>query len=258
MRDKRRLIEWGKNALIVLLTASAVWLLTMTPLVQDSGLLDLLVPQESPGVGSGGGGQGTAMLPVRLAITGAGGRCGVQYDEDRLEELFPPLGALLGDALASAETPQPLSEEDWRGYLRGTGIYFDFGGGVPLSALERWLQGPGNGTLIGSARRVLLCAGTDGQVLLCWQEAESGGFFTCRTGLTQDLHLEPAAEGAAFNGAYFAFEDQELSRGLAPYTLITEGEQGGTEYAVSSPLAGEGGPEAVLSALSFKIGRAHV
>ena len=251
MRDKRRLIEWGKNALIVLLTASAVWLLTMTPLVQDSGLLDLLAPQESPGVGSGGGGQGTAMLPVRLAITGAGGRCGVQYDEDRLEELFPPLGALLGDALASAETPQPLSEEDWRGYLRGTGIYFDFGGGVPLSALERWLQGPGNGTLTGSARRVLLCAGTDGQVLLCWQEAEGGGFFTCRTGLTQDLHLEPAAEGAAFNGAYFAFEDQELSRGLAPYTLITEGEQGGTEYAVSSPLAGEGGPEAVLSALSF-------
>ena len=93
--------------------------------------------------------------------------------------------------------------------------------------------------------------GTDGQVLLCWQEAEGGGFFTCRTGLTQDLHLEPAAEGAAFNGAYFAFEDQELSRGLAPYTLITEGEQGGTEYAVSSPLAGEGGAEAVLSALSF-------
>ena len=143
MRDKRRLIEWGKNALIVLLTASAVWLLTMTPLVQDSGLLDLLAPQESPGVGSGGGGQGTAMLPVRLAITGAGGRCGVQYDEDRLEELFPPLGALLGDALASAETPQPLSEEDWRGYLRGTGIYFDFGGGVPLSALERWLRETG-------------------------------------------------------------------------------------------------------------------
>ena len=44
MRDKRQLIEWGKNALIVLLTASAVWLLTMTPLVQDSGLLDLLAP----------------------------------------------------------------------------------------------------------------------------------------------------------------------------------------------------------------------
>lgn len=251
MRDKRRLIEWGKDVLIVLLTVSAVWLLTMTPLVQDSGLLDLLAPRESPGVGAGGVRQGTAMLPVRLAITGEGGRCGVQYDEVRLEELFSPLGALLGDALASAETPQTLSEGDWQRYLRGTGIYFDFGGGVPLSALERWLQGPGNGALTGSARRVLLCAGTDDQVLLCWQEADGGGFFTCRTGLTQTLHLEPAAEGAASNGAYFAFEDQELSRRLAPYTLITEGGERGTEYTVSAPLAVEGSTAAVLSALSF-------
>ena len=251
MKDKRRLIEWGKNVLIVLLTASAVWLLTMTPLVQDSGLLDLFAPQESPGVGAGGVRQGTAMLPVRLAITGEEGRCGVQYDEARLEELFSPLGALLGDALASAGTPQTLSEGDWQRYLRGTGIYFDFGGGVPLSALERWLQGPGNGALTGSARRVLLCAGTDDQVLLCWQEADGGGFFTCRTGLTQALHLEPAAEGAASNGAYFAFEDQELSQRLAPYTLITEGGEGGTEYTVSAPLAAEGSSAAVLSALSF-------
>ena len=251
MKDKRRLIEWGKNVLIVLLTASAVWLLTMTPLVQDSGLLDLFAPQESPGVGAGGVRQGTAMLPVRLAITGEGGRCGVQYDEARLEELFSPLGALLVDALASAGTPQTLSEGDWQRYLRGTGIYFDFGGGVPLSALERWLQGPGNGALTGSARRVLLCAGTDDQVLLCWQEADGGGFFTCRTGLTQALHLEPAAEGAASNGAYFAFEDQELSQRLAPYTLITEGGEGGTEYTVSAPLAAEGSSAAVLSALSF-------
>ena len=251
MKDKRRLIEWGKNVLIVLLTASAVWLLTMTPLVQDSGLLDLFAPQESPGVGAGGVRQGTAMLPGRLAITGEGGRCGVQYDEARLEELFSPLGALLGDALASAGTPQTLSEGDWQRYLRGTGIYFDFGGGVPLSALERWLQGPGNGALTGSARRVLLCAGTDDQVLLCWQEADGGGFFTCRTGLTQALHLEPAAEGAASNGAYFAFEDQELSQRLAPYTLITEGGEGGTEYTVSAPLAAEGSSAAVLSALSF-------
>ena len=39
MRDKRRLIEWGKNALIVLLTVSAVWLLTMTPLVDRKSVV---------------------------------------------------------------------------------------------------------------------------------------------------------------------------------------------------------------------------
>ena len=131
MRNKQRWIEWGKDVLIVLLTLSAVWLLSMTPLVQDSGVLDLLAPQESPGAGPLEGNRGMAMLPARLAVTGEGGRCGVQYDEERLEELFPPLGALLGDALASAGEPGPITEGEWRRYLGGTGVYFDFQGEVP-------------------------------------------------------------------------------------------------------------------------------
>ena len=45
MGDKRRFIEWGKDALIVLLSLSAAYLLSMTPLVQDSGVLELLSPQ---------------------------------------------------------------------------------------------------------------------------------------------------------------------------------------------------------------------
>ena len=251
MRDKRRLIEWGKDGLIVLLTLSAVWLLSMTPLVRDSGLPDLFFHEESPGTGTSAGDQAAAMLPVRLAVTGEGGRCGVQYDEALLEELFPPLGALLGDALASAGQPQAMSEADWRRSLGGSGIYFDFAGDVPLSALERWLQGPGETELAGSARRVLLCAGAGDQVLLCWQEADGGPFFSASTALTQALHLEPVTAGAAFNGAYFAFENQVLADRLAPYTLITEGRQSGAGYAVSAPLSGESERLAVLAALSF-------
>ena len=251
MRNKQRWIEWGKDALIVLLTLSAVWLLSMTPLVQDSGVLDLLAPQESPGTGPLEGNREMAMLPARLAVTGEGGRCGVQYDEERLEELFPPLGALLGDALASAGEPVPITEGEWRRYLGGTGVYFDFQGEVPLSALKRWLQGPGEGEPAGSARRVLLCAGREDQVLLCWQEAEDGRFFACSTALTRTLHLDPAAEGLASNGAYFAFEGQGLTPLLDPYTLITEGEQGCGGYDASTPLAGGAGRLAVLDALGY-------
>ncbi|MBD5132902.1 MAG: hypothetical protein HDT38_00285 [Clostridiales bacterium] len=252
MRDKHRWIELGKDGIIVLLTLSAVWLLTMTPLVQDSGMLKLLSPQESPGAGLSVENGGTVMRPVRLAVTGEEGRYGVQYDEARLEELFPPLGALLGDALASAGEPASITEKDWQRYLGGgPNVYFDFQGEVPLPALERWLQGEGGTELTGSARRLLLCAGAEDQVLLCWQEAGSGRFFFCPTALTRTLHLDPAAEGLASNGAYFAFEGQGLTRLLDPYTLITEGEQGGAEYAVSVPLAGESGTAAVLEALSY-------
>ncbi len=251
MRRKVRWIEWGKDALILLLTLSALWLLSKTPLIQDSGLTDLLSPRESSGVGAMVGNQGAAMLPVRLVVTGEGGRCGVQYDERRLEEQFPSLGVLLGDALASAGTAQVVDEAEWRRCLGREGIYFDFGGDVPLPALERWLQGPGDTGLTGSARRLLLCAGEGDQVLLCWQEAEGGRFFSASTALTRALHLGPAAESAAANGAYFAYENQGLAGLLDPYTLITEGEQGGAGYAVSSPLAGEGGVAAMLAALSF-------
>lgn len=107
MGDKRRFIEWGKDALIVLLSLSAAYLLSMTPLVQDSGVLELLSPQESLNPSASTASQGVAMLPARLAISGEGGRCGVQYDKAQLEELFPLLGALLGMRWPPPETPCP-------------------------------------------------------------------------------------------------------------------------------------------------------
>lgn len=250
MVDKRRLIEWGKDALIVLLSLSAAYLLSLTPLVRDSGVLELLSPRESAGPDSLSAGQGAAMLPARLAIADGEGRCGVQYDEARLEELFSSLGALLGDALASAGTPQPISEVQWRQYLSGKGVYFDFAGEVPLSALEHWLQGAGTAGLDGCARRVLLCAGQGDQVLLCWQEAGEERFFSCATALTQALHLDLATESAASNGAYFAFDNPALSQLLDPYTLVTEAPQQGACYAASNPLAGDG-VAVVLDALAF-------
>lgn len=250
MRNKRRWIELGKDALIVLLTLSAVYLLSMTPLLRDSGVLDLLSPRESPRLGASGGEGTAAMLPARLAVNGTGGRRGIQYDEGLLEEEFPPLGALLGDALASAGTPQPMEEQEWRRRLGGRSVYFDFQGDMPLAALERWLQGPGERPLDGSARRVMLCAGVGDQVLLCWQDADSGAFFSCSTALTQSLNLDPVAEGASSNGAYFAFESRVLSDRLDPYTLITEGEHTGARYDAGLPLTGEAQGQ-VLSALSF-------
>lgn len=251
MRNKRRWVELGKDVLIVLLTLSAAYLLSMTPLIQDSGVLDLLAPQESPGVGSSGGGWAAAVIPVRLAVTGEGGRWGLQYDEARMEEVFPPLGTLLGDALASAGERQVMPETGWRERLAGPGVYFDFEGEVPLAALERWLQGEEKRGLAGSARRLLLCAGEGDQVLLCWQEAGGGAFYSCSTALTQELHLNPAVEEVAFNRAYFAFENQALTDRLDPYTLITEEEHSGTGYDASMPLTGDAPVAAVLEALSF-------
>lgn len=249
MEAKRPWLEWGKDALIVLLTLSAVYLLTMTPLVQDSGLLELLRPKPAAGAAQTGAAQTGAVLPARLAVCRNGQRFGLQYNEERMSAQFAALSPLLGDALAGAGQGAELTEEGWRGRLQRTGAYFDFAGDVPLAALGGWLGG--ECALEGSARRVLLCAGEGDQVELCWQDADSGGFFSCPTTLSSTLHLAQVVDGVNANGAYFAFEDPELARLLAPYTLITEGQRTGVQYTASMPLSGAGETEAMLDALSF-------
>ena len=160
MRDRRRAVEWGKDALIVLLTLSALFLLTMTPLVQDSGLAALLRPVSGGGGTPGTGVQPGTVLPVRLAVYRDGERYGLQYDDETMEERFAAFGPLLGEALSGAGEPAPLTESEWRDRLSRPGAWFDFDGEIPLSVMARWLGGEGC-PLEVSARRAALCAGED-------------------------------------------------------------------------------------------------
>lgn len=250
MRDKQSALEWGKNAAIVLLTLSAVALLSMTPLVRDSGLVELLRPRPAQTSASAGGAQSGPILPARLAVCRDGSRFGLQYDDDRMDEVFAAFVPLLGDALTGAGEPAALSDSQWRACLRRRGAYFDFSGEIPLAALARWLGG-GDCPLKGSARRVALVAEEGDAVSLCWEDAGDGGYFTCPTALSRALHLDPAVETVTPNGAYFAFEDESLSRLLDPFTLITEGEPAAGLYDVSAPLSSAAGAEALVDALSF-------
>lgn len=250
MRDKHRALEWAKNAAIALLTLSAIVLLSMTPLVRDSGLVELLGPRPAQTGAGAGQTQSGPILPARLAVCRDGDRFGLQYDDSRMDEVFAAFVPLLGDALTGAGEPASLSDSQWRACLRQRGAYFDFSGEIPLAALARWLGG-GDCPLKGSARRVALVAREGDAVSLCWEDAGDGGYFTCPTALSCSLHLDPAVEAVTPNGAYFAFEDEILNRLLDPFTLITEGEPDAGLYDVSAPLSSAAGAEALVDALSF-------
>lgn len=254
MKADRRWLEWGKNLLIVLLTLSALYLLSMLPIVQDSGLLEFFSAQDSadgPSGGSGGVTLTAAALPASMVVSTDSGRYGVQYDPDGIDELFARFGPLLGEALTSAGDPETITESRWRSCLTGVGVCFDFVGDIPLSALGGWFGVGGQCGLDGSARRLLLSAGEEDQVRLCWRDVEDGLFYSCSTALTRALHLDPILEGYAGNGACFAFEDRALSALLDPYTLIADTENDGVQYAAATPVSGTSGADFVLSALSF-------
>ena len=248
--NKRRVIEWGKNLLILLLSVSAVWLVTMTPLVQDSGLTELFSSREERGGEDGPVELGEAAHPSRMAVMGPAGRYGVQYDRVTTDRLFARTGSLLGECLTSAGEPQTVTEGQWREFLSRTGIYFDFGRGIPLSALGGWLHPEGECGLESTARRILLAEGEEDRVILCWQDEESRRFYACETGLSLSLHLEPLVASEESNGARFAFEMERVTALLEPYTLVTD-VTGAAVYAGSNPLLSDYTAGELLDDLSF-------
>ena len=254
MKGKRRWLEPLKTLLIVLLSASAVYLMTMTPLIQDSGVLDLLRLGQSGSQSSTAVTLTAAAKPSRMAVNSGSGRYGVQYDQDEVDELFARFGSLLGEALVSSGQSLRISEQQWQNYLRGAGIYFDFTGDIPLSALSGWLQREGLCSLNAAARRILLVDGGEDRVLLCYQDSGDGLFYACETGLSWQLHLEPTLSGITGNGAEFAFEN-ESAENLQPYTLMTNDSERRV-YASTTPLSPDGNVTWLLEALEYT-GRNH-
>lgn len=251
-----RVPEWVKNLLLVLLSLSAVFLFTLSPLYLNSplrGWTGRIFPGKE-GASSAPVALTAAARPARIAVTNAAGRYGVQYDTGASDALFDQTGVLLGEALGSAGAAVPLTEDQWRSALGAEGIYFDFTGSIPFSALAGWLQGEENsGVLTGDVRRLLLAPGEDGKVWLYYQDAwEPERFFACPTALNAEAHLTPVASAFAPNGARFAFEEASLEH-CYPYTLITDNLSEAAVYSAASPATALGGAglDAALSGLSF-------
>lgn len=239
MRNKRRsrLIEWGKNLLILLLALSAFYLLGRTQL--SGGILEgfqsLLESSAADSESALTQSSFAAVQPVRLAVYQDGQRYGVQYSQDETDAAFSALSTLLSEALGSAGAPAPVSEQNWRSALQRTGIYMDFLYPVSLLTLSGWLgDGQNNSALTGTARRVCLAADENGGVSLFFINEEDGSYYACGTTLTRDFHLNAAVDGWSPNGALFAFEVPDMGA-LEPYTLLTTTPQPAV-YAAGNPL----------------------
>ena len=220
-KDRKRLLEWGKNVLIVVLVITALMLGSLTGvfggLRRSDGLQDDAVLPESGGVAA-------AAMPFVMAVAdGHVGRCGVTYGAERIEALYERFSAALGEALGSSGTPEEVTEQQWRAALGGPGVYFDYLYEQPLSVLSAWLGTEVTGGAgAHTARRICLALEGDG-LALYYVRARSGGFYRCETALSASA-VSARLQEYTSNGASFVWELTE-DENLDPYALFEEGLQ---------------------------------
>lgn len=251
MSKRKRVCEWAKDLLIVLLLCSAAWLLIDSRLFGDlsreTEQKQTGTTQQTPAPTAG-----QVTLPMGVAVTNTDGVCAARYDAAAVNELFQPLLPVLGEAMAGAGQAEPVEPARWREGLSAPGsVWLELQGNVPMQVLCRWLGGVSNPNLTGSARQLLLCVEQE-QVRLYYYLDDQTCYSCAVEGVSAD-YLRSVLAQAVPNGALFAAADRNYDM-LAPQTLILGHTPVPEEYTAVNPLAGGQELDALLQALSFSPG----
>lgn len=265
---KRRAVELCKDALILLLTCSALWLAARTQLLAPlNNLLQEDGPQAVASHDQEGEQAGSAVplimvinipggesLPdgTQLPSEGKGIRMGIACDQQTCQELFQQTAAVLIETFSGAGTPEKISRSRWEQALtQELGLYMDFQGRIPMSVLAAWLSGEET-HLTGSVRRMVLAAEEDTMVLY-YRNEESGDYYRCESSMGDPAALKEVLSAASDNGAFYAFESEEYGT-LAPDTLLFPDSPSPSVYTVSNPVnAGEDSLRELVQDLGFSL-----
>lgn len=227
---KRKLIEPLKSLLIVALAASAVFLAYKSDVFNEF-FAEAALPerwaayfgndeQQSSAVGSDVEiGAGTVPAkPVTMVVTGdVGARCGIKYDEAQLNAMYERTVNIFGEALGSATKPEKCSENDWREALMLPGIYLDYEVELPVSALVTWLGMSALNDNDSFASRFAVVIDRSAAVNVYY--ADETSFYRCGSAAAAESLMTVMQEFLP-NGAYFAFESEEVDEMVSPYTLV--------------------------------------
>lgn len=214
--SRKRLKNAMQNAVLALLTLSALFLFTRLPLLQNIRLSDQVQTLFPAGGGQEGGEVPAGMFSsFHLMVTGGSGeygRCGqlCAGAGDSLLQLFQ-------EALGSASPAGPVTDGAFRKALDGPGIYLEFSGGpLPLEIVAVWL---GEETDFSqTVRAMALTAGEEEAAAALYLLDEEGGVSLYGTSLPGSAVREKCGDFTP-NGARFAYESDY--RALSPYTVLT-------------------------------------
>lgn len=246
---RRRLIELGKDLLILLLACSSVLLAARTPMFRQLRGWAIPAPPRQPVEARPGV---EALLPYALAVRNDMGLYGISYDPSQLSRAFDTLLPFLTEALSTAQQPQSATQRQWAAMLDLPGAYFLFQGSVPLDTLAVWSAGAGGPQ--GQAQALVLCR--DGsQVRLGWRDGDN--YYQAAALASYEGRLDNALDSFAPNGAAFAgtlAASDEAYAALEPWVLIPLTTPQPREYTVAAPdlVSDASSLDALLRALGFQ------
>ena len=228
----KRIAEWVKTALILLLTISAMLLGRQTGLFDE--FVDAIpvfrnIAAFIKGAGTAKSDSTAASFkeaarPSAIVITNNdGGRFGVRGDVHSRNTAYDRTSSILGEALGSASVSLEISEDEWRAALQRSGVYYEYLSPVKLSILGGWLGARVPDAVGDVLLRRVCVAFTEDKSKVYYHNYANGLFYAAETassyGKVHELEIYNE------NGALFAFETSVGAAENAPYMIILQGSE---------------------------------
>lgn len=218
--NRKRLRNLLQDLALVLLTLSALFLITRLPLFHlgwTGRFQSLLAARPAESAYSPADEAGGTFPSVHIMVTGDSeyGRYGQLYataGDPLLQQILP----LFQEALGSATEVGIAAEKTLRDALDAPSLHLDLTTRLPLAAVALWL---GEETELDREVRSMSLTAGEGDAATLYLRSESGEIYRCETALPSSA-LRTVCDAAAPNNSCFAYETNYDP--LAPYTVLTD------------------------------------
>lgn len=256
-KNMKKMVELGKDVLIVLLFCSALYLAFQSRLMAPAeDQADWINPAQLGYDQGTGAGLGELIHPLQVCANGVGGtgdgRCVVRYNAEGSEDFFKQTAAVLMEAVSNLQGPEPISRRQWEEALtEKSSLLLDFYGALPWSFLSGWATGEAS-AVSATVRRVALVVEKDG-VGLYFRDETSDEYYVCLAPSVNVAQLGMMIMSLRDNGAFYAFE-LEWGEHMDPDTVLQMETPRMTVYAVKNPLVwDEETMEQLITELGFAV-----
>lgn len=158
--------------------------------------------------------------PLSIIIRDEKGARGAVYDDKACTDIYSKLRGVISEAITSASAVSETDAKEWSELLTGGGIYIDYGGNVPVDALNIWLGGKdGNSDICA---RSFVFSTEKKKIRILAKSTVDGRVYACESNTSSQKAAELLATVNAEKVAFAAEQESEDFRAVRPEMIITD------------------------------------